>query len=80
MRIGHGVDVHRVSDDPAKTLWLGLVAIPDAPGLEGHSDADVADARAVRRAAWRGQPRRSRAPLPRHRSGVRWRVVSSAAR
>jgi 2-C-methyl-D-erythritol 2,4-cyclodiphosphate synthase len=42
MRIGHGLDVHRVSDDPARTLWLGLVEIPDAPGLVGHSDADVA--------------------------------------
>lgn len=42
MRIGHGLDVHRVSDDPSRTLWLGLVEIPDAPGLVGHSDADVA--------------------------------------
>jgi 2-C-methyl-D-erythritol 2,4-cyclodiphosphate synthase len=42
MRIGHGLDVHRVSDDPSRSLWLGLVEIPDAPGLVGHSDADVA--------------------------------------
>jgi 2-C-methyl-D-erythritol 2,4-cyclodiphosphate synthase len=42
MRIGHGVDVHRVSDDPLRTLWLGLVEVPGAPGLVGHSDADVA--------------------------------------
>src|SRR5271170_7024872 len=42
MRIGHGLDVHRVSDDPMRSLWLGLVEIPDAPGLVGHSDADVA--------------------------------------
>jgi 2-C-methyl-D-erythritol 2,4-cyclodiphosphate synthase len=42
MRIGHGIDVHRVSDDAARPLWLGLVEIPDAPGLVGHSDADVA--------------------------------------
>jgi 2-C-methyl-D-erythritol 2,4-cyclodiphosphate synthase len=42
MRIGHGIDVHRVSDDPARTLWLGLVEIADAPGLVGHSDADAA--------------------------------------
>ncbi|MDE3008302.1 MAG: 2-C-methyl-D-erythritol 2,4-cyclodiphosphate synthase [Acidobacteriota bacterium] len=41
MRIGQGVDVHRFSDAP-RALWLGLVEIPDAPGLEGHSDADVA--------------------------------------
>jgi 2-C-methyl-D-erythritol 2,4-cyclodiphosphate synthase len=42
MRIGHGIDVHRVSDDAARTLWLGLVEIPGASGLVGHSDADVA--------------------------------------
>jgi 2-C-methyl-D-erythritol 2,4-cyclodiphosphate synthase len=42
MRIGHGIDVHRVSDDPSRSLWLGLVEIADAPGLAGHSDADVA--------------------------------------
>jgi 2-C-methyl-D-erythritol 2,4-cyclodiphosphate synthase len=42
MRIGHGLDVHRVSDDASRALWLGLVEIPDAPGLVGHSDADVA--------------------------------------
>jgi len=41
MRIGHGIDVHRVSDDPARILMLGLVEIPGAPGLVGHSDADV---------------------------------------
>lgn len=42
MRIGHGLDVHRVSDDASRALWLGLVEIPKAPGLVGHSDADVA--------------------------------------
>ena len=42
MRIGHGIDVHRVSDDASRPLWLGLVEVPDAPGLVGHSDADVA--------------------------------------
>ncbi len=42
MRIGQGIDVHRVGDDPARPLWLGLVHVPDAPGLVGHSDADVA--------------------------------------
>lgn len=42
MRIGHGIDVHRVSEDPTRELWLGLVKVPHAPGLEGHSDADVA--------------------------------------
>jgi 2-C-methyl-D-erythritol 2,4-cyclodiphosphate synthase len=42
MRIGHGIDVHRISDESTRELWLGLVLIPDARGLIGHSDADVA--------------------------------------
>ena len=42
MRIGHGIDVHRVSPALERELWLGLVRVPGAPGLEGHSDADVA--------------------------------------
>lgn len=41
MRVGQGVDVHAFSADPARPLRLGGVAIPDGPGLEGHSDADV---------------------------------------
>jgi 2-C-methyl-D-erythritol 2,4-cyclodiphosphate synthase len=40
MRIGHGIDVHRVSDDSTRELWLGLVMVP-GPGLVGHSDADA---------------------------------------
>ena len=31
-----------MSEDPTRSLWLGLVQIPDAQGLVGHSDADVA--------------------------------------
>ena len=42
MRVGHGIDVHRVSTEGDRALWLGLVLVPDAPGLVGHSDADVA--------------------------------------
>lgn len=42
MRIAHGIDVHRLSDDASRPLWIGLVEIPGAIGLEGHSDADVA--------------------------------------
>jgi 2-C-methyl-D-erythritol 2,4-cyclodiphosphate synthase len=41
IRIGQGVDVHAFSDDPGGALMLGGVLIPDAPGLAGHSDADV---------------------------------------
>jgi len=42
MRIGQGIDVHAFSDDPTRELWLGLVHVPAARGLRGHSDADVA--------------------------------------
>lgn len=42
MRIGHGFDVHRFSDDRERKLFLALVEIPGSRGLSGHSDADVA--------------------------------------
>jgi 2-C-methyl-D-erythritol 2,4-cyclodiphosphate synthase len=38
-RVGVGYDSHRVSG--ARTLVLGGVEVPAAPGLQGHSDADV---------------------------------------
>ena len=41
LRIGQGVDVHAFSDDPDRELVLGGVTVPDALGLEGHSDADA---------------------------------------
>lgn len=41
VRVGSGFDVHAFSDDGARPLVLGGVEIPDAPGLSGHSDADV---------------------------------------
>lgn len=41
MRVGQGFDAHRFADDPSRELWLGLVHVADAPGLDGHSDADV---------------------------------------
>jgi 2-C-methyl-D-erythritol 2,4-cyclodiphosphate synthase len=40
-RAGLGFDIHRFSDDPGRPLVLGGVTVPDAPGLEGHSDADA---------------------------------------
>ena len=40
-RVGLGVDVHPVTDDPSRPLVLGGVRLPDTPGLAGHSDADV---------------------------------------
>lgn len=39
MRIGHGYDVHRLTEN--RKLILGGVLIPYEKGLLGHSDADV---------------------------------------
>ncbi len=39
MRIGHGYDVHRLTEN--RKLILGGVEIPHTLGLLGHSDADV---------------------------------------
>ncbi|MCI9121272.1 MAG: 2-C-methyl-D-erythritol 2,4-cyclodiphosphate synthase [Oscillibacter sp.] len=39
MRIGHGYDVHRLTE--GRRLVLGGVEIPWEKGLLGHSDADV---------------------------------------
>ena len=41
LRVGNGFDIHRFSDDASRPLVLGGVVVPDGPGLEGHSDADV---------------------------------------
>ena len=39
MRIGHGYDVHRLTE--GRKLILGGVEVPYEKGLLGHSDADV---------------------------------------
>ncbi len=39
MRIGHGYDVHRLTE--GRRLILGGIEIPYEKGLLGHSDADV---------------------------------------
>ena len=39
MRIGQGLDVHALVG--GRKLVIGGVHIPDAKGLQGHSDADV---------------------------------------
>ena len=75
MRIGHGFDVHRFSDDEHRELWLGLIHIPAERGLDGHSDADVAThalCDALLGASGLGD-------LGRHfpSSDERWRAVSS---
>lgn len=41
LQVGQGFDVHRFSEDPERPLVLGGVSVPEARGLEGHSDADV---------------------------------------
>jgi 2-C-methyl-D-erythritol 2,4-cyclodiphosphate synthase len=41
LRVGQGFDVHRFSGDPGRSLVLGGVVVAGAPGLAGHSDADV---------------------------------------
>jgi 2-C-methyl-D-erythritol 2,4-cyclodiphosphate synthase len=40
VRVGHGFDIHRFSDDAGRVLVLGGVVF-EGPGLQGHSDADV---------------------------------------
>ncbi len=41
IRTGLGYDIHPFSPDTSRTLFLGGVAFPDHPALDGHSDADV---------------------------------------
>lgn len=41
VRVGQGFDVHAHTDDPTRELVLGGCRFPGAPGLAGHSDADV---------------------------------------
>lgn len=40
-RIGNGIDVHAVSDDPSRPMWLAGLHFPDDIGLSGHSDGDA---------------------------------------
>ncbi|MGQ3382423.1 2-C-methyl-D-erythritol 4-phosphate cytidylyltransferase [Glutamicibacter sp. TV12E] len=40
-RIGNGIDVHAVSQDPARPMWLAGLHFPDDIGLSGHSDGDA---------------------------------------
>jgi 2-C-methyl-D-erythritol 2,4-cyclodiphosphate synthase len=40
IRIGSGLDVHPFADDERRLVLAG-VEVPGAPGLAGHSDADV---------------------------------------
>ncbi len=41
LRIGHGFDIHRISEDLDRPMILGGVCFDGLPGLVGHSDADV---------------------------------------
>ncbi|WP_313814831.1 2-C-methyl-D-erythritol 4-phosphate cytidylyltransferase [Glutamicibacter sp.] len=40
-RVGTGIDVHAVSEDPARAMWLAGLHFPDDIGLSGHSDGDA---------------------------------------
>ena len=40
IRLGNGLDVHPFTEED-RPLILAGVHVPDSPGLEGHSDADV---------------------------------------
>ncbi|MGP4995254.1 2-C-methyl-D-erythritol 4-phosphate cytidylyltransferase [Glutamicibacter ardleyensis] len=40
-RIGNGIDVHAVSTDPTRQMWLAGLFFPDDIGLSGHSDGDA---------------------------------------
>jgi len=39
IRVGFGIDVHKLEDN--KPFWLGGILIPHFKGAVGHSDADV---------------------------------------
>ena len=41
-RTGIGGDVHAFAADPARELWVAGLLWPGEPGLDGHSDSDVA--------------------------------------
>ena len=40
-RIGNGVDIHAVSEDPSREMWLAGLHFPEDTGLSGHSDGDA---------------------------------------
>ena len=56
MRIGHGYDVHRLTE--GRRMILGGVEIPYEKGLLGHSDADVLTPRGYGFLIRRGGPGR----------------------
>ena len=67
IRVGQGFDVHRFTDDPARTLVLGGCTFDGERGLSGHSDADVvahAVAEALLGAAGLGDHRTRTSPTP----------------
>ena len=40
-QVGIGVDVHAISDNPDRPMWLAGLLWEGVVGLEGHSDSDV---------------------------------------
>jgi len=42
LRVGVGTDAHAFSSDASRQLWLAGILWPEAVGVDGHSDGDVA--------------------------------------
>jgi len=42
LRVGVGTDAHAYSDDPFRPMWLAGLLWEGHPGVDGHSDGDVA--------------------------------------
>ncbi|MGP7812465.1 2-C-methyl-D-erythritol 4-phosphate cytidylyltransferase [Glutamicibacter soli] len=40
-RVGTGIDIHAVSTDPEREMWLAGLYFPEDIGLSGHSDGDA---------------------------------------
>lgn len=40
-RVGTAIDVHAISKDPARPMWLAGLHFPQDVGLDGHSDGDA---------------------------------------
>lgn len=41
LRVGTGIDFHRLIEDHARPLLLAAVELPGSLALDGHSDADI---------------------------------------
>ena len=78
LRIGHGYDVHRLTE--GRRLILGGVEVPYEKGLLGHSDADVLTHAVMDALNRRGGAGRYRQALSRYGRGLRRDLEHPAAR